>query len=89
MTFNDIVQPFSAVASVLLGKSEPVLQIGSLVELPDGRRGFVQNIKVSPYWPEEVKGIIRVYIYSAKWFDQQEPERWVEWARIDECEVIQ
>ena len=87
MTFNDIVQPFSAVANILLGNTAPVLQIGSLVELPDGRRGYVKTIQVSPYFPEEVKGIVRVYIYSHDW-DTDDGARWVEWALIEDCEVL-
>lgn len=60
--------------------------IGDLVLLPDGRRGFVQNIRTSPYWPEECRGIVRVYVYAEDW---GKGDHWVEWALIDECEVIQ
>lgn len=59
--------------------------IGDLVELLDGRQGFVQNVRISPYWPEECQGIVRVYIYSATW---AEGERWVDWVLVDDVEVV-
>lgn len=70
---------------IVFGKSMLPLEIGALVELTDGRRGFVQNVRVSPYWPEECQGIVRVYIYSEDW---DQGNRWVEWMLVDELEVV-
>lgn len=85
MTIQDVTSSLGSLASILLGTQEPALEIGSLVRLPDGREGYVQNIRTSPYWPEECRGIVRVYVYSADWMDGA---RWTEWALIDECEVL-
>lgn len=88
MSIQDVTTGIGTIASILLGNQAPVLAIGAKVRLPDGRVGWVQNIAVSPYYDEERRGVWRVYVYAEKWFDEVNPERWVDWVTMDECEVL-
>lgn len=79
-------------SQILLGKStvrEP--EIGALVELTGGdhagKRAFIQNIRISPYWNEEREGVWRAYVYAEDWNDN-ESGRFVDWVLLDELEVV-
>lgn len=61
------------------------MRIGAKVLLADGRIGFVQFIRTSPYYLEEKQGIKRAYVYSSLWDDG---DRWTDYLLLDEMVVI-
>ena len=91
MTIKEIVQPFSAIASILLGSATREVEIGALVELTGGdhagKQAFVQNIAISPYYSEEKVGTWRAYVYAADW-NEPGADRFVDWVLLDELEVV-
>lgn len=91
MTINDVTTSFSRVASILLGSPTREPEVGALVLLTGGdhvgKRAFIQNVRISPYYAEEKVGIWRAYCYSEDW-DGNEAGRFVDWVLIDQLEVI-
>lgn len=53
----------------------------------DGKLGIVENVKLSPYWPEEREGLIRCFVVSADW-DDNPGNRWVDWCLPGEVVVL-
>lgn len=57
------------------------------VETPDGRVGIVNKIKVSPYWPEEHEGVVRVYVVS-ELAARGGTNSWTDWCLPTELVVL-
>lgn len=64
----------------------PRVRRGAIVLTPDGRMGFVQFIRVSPYYVEEKQGIQRAYIYS---LPDDLSGSWTDYVLLDGLRVIE
>ena len=58
---------------------------GALVVTSDGRMGFVQFVRVSPYWVEEKQGIKRAYIYS---LPEAIENSWTDYVLLSDLKVL-
>ena len=58
-----------------------------LVQTPDGRTATVEKVAVSPYWPEEREGIVRVYVVS-ELFHLGGVNSWTDWVLPSDLVVL-
>jgi hypothetical protein len=80
--FLGAVQPLR----IRVTRPRPRVRIGALVLTADERLGFVQFIRVSPYWVEEKQGIQRAYIYSLA---DDLNGSWTDYVLLSDLRVIQ
>lgn len=67
-------------------RPRPRVRIGAVVLTPDGRMGFVQFVRVSPYYVEEKQGIQRAYIYS---LPDDMNGSWTDYVLLSDLKVVQ
>lgn len=87
MATNQYIDFLGAVQPVRIRvtRPRPTVRPGALVVTADGRLGFVQFVRVSPYWVEEKQGIQRAYIYS---LHEAIETSWTDYVLLSELRVL-
>ncbi len=79
--FLGAVQPLR----IQVTRPRATVRPGALVVTADGRMGFVQFVRVSPYWAEEKQGVKRAYIYS---LPEAIKTSWTDYVLLSELTVL-
>lgn len=59
------------------------IRVNQYVKDAAGRIGIVEHIAISPYWQEEVAGVLRAYVVGR----HENGATWADWLRFDEVEI--
>lgn len=64
MSIQDFASALTNIATVIITPMPTVdtINAGSTVRNQDGKIGTVKFIDLSPYWAEEIQGVLRAYV---------------------------
>lgn len=82
-TFKSIVSPLITSPALV------EIEVGDIVELHDGRVGIVDNYGLSPFYAEEIRGEMRLYVVSADYdFDLRFGNFWTDYVPVEAVKFV-